>query len=668
MGLRAQSRTRVGVLCSGACVIALLATSGSASAARKPITGELNRSGYTVIALATNGKATVSRASRETFRLRPPARRVTLHLRAPSGTYAGPIVISRSKGRRAIVGVKGGARLGRVTVRSGYARLAARLAKRWVDSKRVARARRGVPIGARVFGRVRSQPPRRPLPADPDLDGIPDRLDIDDDGDLILDYEDRSAGAVDHQPAPTFGVISFLEGPAVNANARHAGDPSRPAFENSDIDAALRSGGALAFGLEGGPLLSPSRSELDCGGLPDPANPSGWLGGLRYCTRGGTGRAFAPGVPASPAPFPGNPGPLFDSDRDGRGTFPAGIGFGPHLLHGASTAEIQTGDVLLQRSRDARGNEVTFSTTLQYVFATVPAIFSLDDDGPGGEPPTQLAYPNPPGIVQDALVAPRPPGDPNAGDVVVTLTFWRPQRSRVANDPAPKEGESAAWTDIGSLAYGIGTAGLAGPCPQSAFLPEDDPSLSDPPPAPMGGGGPVAGGGGYADRALDRPANPNSKLTFTVNFSACLRSGGRESAFDQPGETARFGVLAVGRGGRASHYLSFRQRGGRITIAKRTDPAESSTEGTEFEFDPGPGIGPHAGPGGGNFKLRHEGTRTFDVAPGAYTVEELPMPGYDLTGVACDDDNSTGSPAERRARFDVALNEHVTCTFTNTKL
>src|SRR6266480_3276310 len=115
MGLPAQSRARIGVLCVGAALLALLAASEPADAAFKPITGKLSKPGYTVIALAANGKAKVARASRRRFRLRPPAKRVTLHLRAPNGNYAGPIVVGRSrKGRRAILGVKAGARLGRI--------------------------------------------------------------------------------------------------------------------------------------------------------------------------------------------------------------------------------------------------------------------------------------------------------------------------------------------------------------------------------------------------------------------------------------------------------------------------------------------------------------------------------------------------------------------------
>lgn len=56
------------------------------------------------------------------------------------------------------------------------------------------------------------------------------------------------------------------------------------------------------------------------------------------------------------------------------------------------------------------------------------------------------------------------------------------------------------------------------------------------------------------------------------------------------------------------------------------------------------------------------------MLPGTYTVDELAAAGYDLTGVACDDSDSTGSTADRRATFRIAAAEQVTCTFTNKKL
>ncbi|MBM2821797.1 MAG: hypothetical protein HW413_543 [Thermoleophilia bacterium] len=55
------------------------------------------------------------------------------------------------------------------------------------------------------------------------------------------------------------------------------------------------------------------------------------------------------------------------------------------------------------------------------------------------------------------------------------------------------------------------------------------------------------------------------------------------------------------------------------------------------------------------------------VAPGTYTVDEAAKAGWDLTSIVCDDSNSSGSLASRRATFNVAAGEVVKCTFTNTK-
>jgi len=52
--------------------------------------------GYTLVGLAANGKATSVRA-KGSFTLVLPARRVTLHLRAKSGVYAGPIVVGEDE-------------------------------------------------------------------------------------------------------------------------------------------------------------------------------------------------------------------------------------------------------------------------------------------------------------------------------------------------------------------------------------------------------------------------------------------------------------------------------------------------------------------------------------------------------------------------------------------
>ena len=77
-----------GRLCACAAVfgaLALGAPSLAGAAALKPITGKLNKRGYTVIALAANGEARSVIAKGGSFRIVPPAARVTLQLRAPDG-------------------------------------------------------------------------------------------------------------------------------------------------------------------------------------------------------------------------------------------------------------------------------------------------------------------------------------------------------------------------------------------------------------------------------------------------------------------------------------------------------------------------------------------------------------------------------------------------------
>src|SRR2546422_8479770 len=93
--------------------IPLFATGAPAAARLRAISGKLSRPGYTVMALAANGRATSVRAPRGAFRLQPPGGTVTLELRAPNGTYAGPVVTGR-QGQYAFVGVRAGARLGLV--------------------------------------------------------------------------------------------------------------------------------------------------------------------------------------------------------------------------------------------------------------------------------------------------------------------------------------------------------------------------------------------------------------------------------------------------------------------------------------------------------------------------------------------------------------------------
>jgi hypothetical protein len=521
MGLPGQSRVRVGASCVGVFLLAIVAISGPVAAAPKPISGKLSKPGYTVIALGTGGQKAV-RASRGKFRVKPPSARVTLHLRAPNGTYAGPVVVGRGKkGRRAIVGVKAGARLGHVSVRRGYAKPSRRLRTRWVDASSVARARRGIPIGARVFGRVRSRPPRNPIPGDWDFDGVPDSLDIDDDGDLILDDVDRSRApraaqeVFDSPLLHHFLELSLSNTVNVNAGSTDEQIEGTPFFGAVEIRSA-----AL---LIGHPPMAAS-TELDCG-RDNPATPE--LEGLSYCRPGGNGTIFPDGI--------GRPGQDFpeccDSDGDGFGTLTESghnSAVGMDLHYTATTAELKTGQVLIKRINNASGVEIgSFSHTLQYVFATVPALVSYSDtQGNTGT----VSYP-----VAPSAPPPGPPGGPgtrgngfpvSAGPdgVVVTLTLWQPQRRPIGEgtnrEACLDETPPCAWIDIGGLTYSAVVHSnppsgmfVRKECPQAAYsVPPEQPFSLPTPPA----------GTGLTHTLADRPASPNNKLTYTLNLTQCL--------------------------------------------------------------------------------------------------------------------------------------------------
>jgi hypothetical protein len=539
-GFAVRAITRVYASCS--VLVALFAVSAPAAAAPARISGKLSRPGYTVIALASNRNAVSARPRRGRFWLAPPAAQVTLHLRSARGRYSGPVVVAHArKGRRAILGLRGGARLGRIKVGRGFARVVKRLPKRWVDARRYASARNGVPIGARVFGRVRARLPRAPVPGDRDLDGIPDSLDIDDDGDLVLDGLDRSSagpargGLAAQAPDEILDLASHLELPlerTVNANAA----PSESPLTRGQIDAALASAGRLLVEVVPG-----ASAELDCGGSnQQPPRAEG----LIYCRAGGTGSIFRPGLPA--APFPG----CCDLDGDGFGTMagdapPGGSTRTMFLAHGATSAGIATGDVLVEhitRAGDERqcppapstsnANCGSLAATLQFVFATVPALASYDD----GSGPVTVSYPvaapvqggplGGPGTQGNGLPV-RGAGPSGDGDVVLTLTFWRPQRTPIAGEACLLNDPPCAWIDIGGLPFTTIVQHL-GPLPGGTTVQKPCPQT-------------------FTDPAPDRPADRSNTFTFTINLTQCLTALG--ATWNQGDEASvHFGLLASSMG------------------------------------------------------------------------------------------------------------------------
>jgi hypothetical protein len=515
-------RARNGTLAFGvAFSVAVFGVSAHAAAASKRIAGKLSKPGYTVVALADDGE--VSTATERRFRLEPPARRVTLHLQAADGTYAGPIVVGKH-GKSGIVGVEAGAKLGTVKVKAarGFAKPKRKPDENRVDPERTARARNGVPIGAGNFGHVRAKEAAGRVAGDTDLDGIPEPLDVDDDGDLTLDPIDTSprgsGGRQSLQSPSEFRITPML--PAITTANSHIGS------DDAAIEQNLPMWGRLHVEpLPGGPV------ELDCSGERNPSPPPPWSGGLVYCTPGGTGRIFPTGgVPFDQAPeFP----ECCDADGDGYGEI---TGF--QINHFARSDQIFTGNEMYQHV--AIGGDITkcpppdgqiipgckkYTSTLPFVFATSPALTAYRPED-GAE--VAVTYPLPseaPGGPSEGFTV-SDGADPDQ-NVEVLLTFYRPQRRPTSESECVQRQAGCTQTeeiDIGGLGYAVGVSDPPGPstaggqqCPQGAFS-ELSPELR---PEPLSGFG-----GGVADTAADQNSavTPADTLSFTLDITQCLGS------------------------------------------------------------------------------------------------------------------------------------------------
>lgn len=508
------------------------------------VSGRVSKPGYTVIAMGTNAKATSART--QSFRLKATTRVVTLHLRARDGSYAGPLVAGKPSKRslratRVVMGVKAGARLGTIVVRRGYATLARRLSSRYLDQSRLAKARKGVPIGAGNFGRVRSRtrgaraaqdadPSDVQGGADPDGDGLPNSFDADNDGDVILDNSDQpldtgppepgSRGpGCDTPPRPqndvscitqtgfwTFSQLLLGPSRTLNANA---------GVTRAQIDAVM-SGADSGSGPDYNPGVSlimqvPSADsvELDCGGLT-------------YCSKGGTGQVEVfSGPQRGSHPFPGD----FDADNDGFGDMIAASRQGPGgpeftLLPHAASAQIGPGDTFIERVVSG-GVETQVPGSIVYVFNTTPAVIAYTD----GQNPGTIGYPtgaNPPGSERNPIMV-----EPNAqGEIVFTMTIWRPQRTAFPN-------ESGEFIDLGHLGYPISSPSLPfkgqggggggsdrlGSCRRDTYS-TSDPNLKVPTDDQLAG--PV-------DQSGDAPPSPGRTLTFSINLTQCLDGRNEEN-------------------------------------------------------------------------------------------------------------------------------------------
>lgn len=515
----------------GSLVLALcLFLAGPAQAANEQITGKLSK-GHTLIVLGKNAKSKTFRGPGK-FELKAPAKTSTLHLRGPDGSYAGPVVIKQLSKTKLVMGVKPGAKLGAIKIRKGYATTGRKVGRKYLAAGRTAKARKGKPLGAGNYGRVRTGGKGRAAQSqadagageDPDGDGVPNVFDADNDGDLNLDNTDPPSGgngpACASPPGPQddpscasevgFWIFSqFLNGVSKTINAN--GEATREQIDRVISGADSGDGPDYNPGLSLIMQVPPGDSvELDCGGLT-------------YCNAGGTGQVdIFSGSRAGTHPFPDD----FDGDGDGFGNMTQAGRDGPGgteftLLPHATSSQIGPGDTFIER---VTGNaaETLLPGSIVYVFNTHPALVAWSDGKNAGT----ISYPapaDPPGSQQNPILV-----EPDAqGHIVFTMTIWRPQRASFPNEPG-------AFVDIGHLAYPISSPSLpqedfGGPSQQrlgtcnASTISSSDPDLKAPSSDREGG---------WIDQSDDAPPSPTRTLSFSIDLTQCLNGKNEEEVVD----------------------------------------------------------------------------------------------------------------------------------------
>lgn len=476
----------------------LLITVPVAQAKKKAITLSLAKR-YTVIALAKNGKAS-SAEKKGKVALVPKASNVTLHLVNSDGTYAAMVVTGKAGKKQVSTCVKAGASLGRLKVRSsGYATPSKKQRGPFACSAFKAKAKNGKPIGAGVFGRVKSKSKGSGgAGKDRDLDGLPGAFDVDDDGDLVLDNFEKKAGgaslasfADEESPGPpgppagdegqvvrVFSNLKVSMDKSVNANASSVTD--------TDIDNLVSQNQTLAIMIAAGGAV-----ELNCTGLS-------------YCSPGGSGKNMSTGVidPNAAPAFPD----ASDADGDGFGTIEAGITGDFQLFTGARSSEIGSGDTFVEIVTSSSDSVTEVPGVLNFAFVTVPALQTWSTSAGSGT----IVYPvpsNAPGTLNNGIPVP--------ADGKVTLNFWRPQRKAI-----PGSGEGTNLVDIGKLLYTISIPNEPIGAPPSGGGPHDckissysaiDPNLK-------------AGDRSLEDQVDDQPSDSANSLTLTIDINDCLGS------------------------------------------------------------------------------------------------------------------------------------------------
>lgn len=495
------------------------ASAASTTTVKVKITGA---KGGSILAVDSSGLAVRSRVKSGTTSLRVPRKKVSgtsVHLTDAAGRYLGPVVLSSNGSRAYLTLGKGAARkrsisLGTVRTRKGYAVLSRKAPNGILLTSAYAKASRGVPIGA---GRLGLQPAAStaraaqgssqtiPGGTDPDRDGLPSNIDVDDNGNGILDNQDAS------QTPTSDGIFASMNlrpsDSGINVNAAGVTD--------AQIDANLTadSGFSITFYLS----LPPAQGTVtggwvDCGALP-------------YCNYE-TGTALIGGLSESSPDLPrGTPWRNYRPDGNPQGNGleelanPDWRPFAMSIIPKATSAQLSPGDVY-NVNLSLAGRVVVNSIALPSYPVTVPAVKTVTSGGSS----TALSYgdPNAPGTNDGTAIQLSPAGD-------LSMDYWRPQRRGV-----PGAGEQP-FMDMGRLHYTVtvgalrvpdgGSGGLRNVPTQREFSCDATGNAV----FPQGAGGESFFG--PADSADDSAPNPSNTRTYATNLRSCIEQAIAAGAF-----------------------------------------------------------------------------------------------------------------------------------------
>lgn len=497
----------------------------SATVKGKLITPNEQPSDYKVVAVLKNGKAkfsTVSAIGKFSVKV---TKGSTLHLVDNDGRYRGPLVATKgTKAFSTLQGSKG--KLGRFTLRNGFASTKYRLKNEplFLKKPKLQFDSESGPPGAGKFGFVDSSSTNSKGSnvgtlavkggQDTDKDGIPNILDIDDDGDLILDVVDQvEQQSVELQP----DVYSTLRLDLVDSLNVNSGGIS-----DSLIDTLMSDNLILRIGLRNNGTKSFSSVNVDCQGLSY-CNPTSGTGTIRMDN----------------GPLAENENWIdYDPDTDGlpnlqlvNEQIQASIGIRPH----ATREELRTGDTILFDVDFTDGSSGSATGLIPFVFVTGPALKQYVNDGTT----TVISYPVTPGSNGTSGMNPFVLNDGR-----VTLNFWKPQRQNIEG------AESEGYFDMGGLNYGVSLA-----VGSEVYTCNAD-EYSDLSETLSANSGDNLGTKVLRDSSVDSAASISNTLTYTVDLEACLTrqsvntsnaivTMAIEAATDQNDSTSQFVIFEM---------------------------------------------------------------------------------------------------------------------------